>query len=119
MVQNYANGNGRQRNGQFSPGTSGNPGRRPSGTGDMRAAAQAYAGEALRTLAELLQSENQRLRVQAATALLDRGFGKPGTVDDDTSRVKPISQMSYEGAAEVLETTPDDLRRQLEQSGQY
>jgi len=114
MVHNPANGNGRQPNGQFQPGTSGNPGGRPAGAADMRAMAQAHAPEALRTLAELLQSENQRVRVQAATALLDRGFGKPGTAGDDSSRVKPLSQMSWDEAAEVLETTPEQLRQQLE-----
>jgi hypothetical protein len=116
MVQNGPNGNGRQPNGQFQPGTSGNPGGRPRDIADMRESAQTYAGKALDTLAELLDSDNQRVRVQAATAILDRAYGKPATNASEGPSVKPLSQMSYAEAAEVLEVTEADIRR-LVQAG--
>ncbi len=55
-------------------------------TADIREAAQEYTTEALGVLAEVMRSGQQpaAARVAAATALLDRGHGKPTqTVDVD------------------------------------
>jgi hypothetical protein len=67
----------RENNGPWQPGVSGNPGGRPKRHGevDIGAMARAYAPEALKTLVHCLRDE--RYKLAAAVALLDRGFGKP------------------------------------------
>lgn len=61
--------------GKFVKGQSGNPGGKPKGYGGLVAAARAHTEEAVRTLVESLR--DPKLRVQAAVALLDRGWGRP------------------------------------------
>jgi hypothetical protein len=63
------------RQGQFKPGQSGNPGGKPKGYAEMREAARAYTDEALETLVRNLKSKT--LGVQAAVAILNRGWGMP------------------------------------------
>jgi hypothetical protein len=59
----------------FMPGQSGNPGGRPTGVKDMTQLARAHTVDAIRALVAALQKPRER--VAAATALLDRGWGKP------------------------------------------
>lgn len=59
----------------FEKGKSGNPGGRPKGYAEFQAAARKHTKEALATLVEALGDE--KLCVQAAQAILDRGWGKP------------------------------------------
>lgn len=65
--------------GRWGPGQSGNPSGRPAGLADVRAAARAYTQEALDTLASVIRDAgaSPAARVAAATALLDRGWGRP------------------------------------------
>lgn len=66
------------RRGQFTPGQSGNPGGRPRLEGAIRELAQRAAPEALAELIRLSQeSKDDRVRVNAASAVLDRAVGKP------------------------------------------
>jgi hypothetical protein len=63
------------RPGTFRKGVSGNPGGRPKAALNVQELARAHTEDAIRALVAALQ--NPRERVQAATALLDRGWGKP------------------------------------------
>jgi hypothetical protein len=62
---------------QFRSGQSGNPGGRPKGERSVREIAQQHTAAAMETLVTVMQTGKNSERVQAAMALLDRGWGKP------------------------------------------
>lgn len=61
----------------FVKGQSGNPAGRRKEDYNLKMMARAHTESALKTLVEALTAENDRTRVAAAEALLDRGWGKP------------------------------------------
>lgn len=90
-------GSGRWQKGGASP----NPGGRPREVGDMRELAKAHSAEAIETLAEIMRDKDAppAARTAAATALLDRGFGRPATnVDAQLT----VSHSIESTAAQVL-----------------
>ena len=67
---------------RFKPGQSGNPAGRKKGnlntaTSGIRELARQYTDQAIFALVQALRSRSQLVRVKAAEALLDRGYGKP------------------------------------------
>jgi hypothetical protein len=64
---------------RFQPGKSGNPGGRPKNLADVQELARCYTKKAIETLAAIMQNEKTApaARVSAASAILDRGYGKP------------------------------------------
>jgi hypothetical protein len=59
-------------------GVSGNPGGRHKGVKEVKELAQAHAADAVRTLAEICKTgQSEAARVAAASAILDRAYGKP------------------------------------------
>jgi hypothetical protein len=66
----------RDQTGRWKPGVSPNPSGRPKTDLKIRDLARQHTEAALNTLVECLASPNDSVRVSAAQALLDRGYGK-------------------------------------------
>jgi len=80
-------------------GPSPNPGGRPRRhIGDLSREARRYASLALNTLVRICKEGAERNRLAAATALLDRGYGRPVQAIDMLTVGKKLSEM-----------TPDEL----------
>ena len=69
----------RDKSGRFQPGMTGNPGGRPKLADEVKQAARAHTTKAIEVLASIMNSvkANPNARINAACALLDRGWGKP------------------------------------------
>ena len=71
-------------------GQSGNPSGRAKGYAEIEALARSHAPAAVAALVEAMA--DPRFRVQAATALLDRGFGRPAqTLTHENPDGTPLS----------------------------
>ena len=65
-------------NGQFRPGASGNPGGRPGALSDVRELAREHTPAAVAKLAHIMEKgKSEQACIAAASALLDRGWGRP------------------------------------------
>jgi hypothetical protein len=62
---------------KWKPGQSGNPTGRAKADVDIAALARQYGPACIEVCAKLLSHKEPKWRLAAATALLDRGFGKP------------------------------------------
>jgi hypothetical protein len=84
--------------GKFIKGKSGNDGGRPKMEVRVRELAQKHSPAAIKRLAELMYSENERVAVAACDALLDRGIGKPRQaveISTDPERPPPQFGISF------------------------
>jgi hypothetical protein len=88
---------------KFRPGQSGNPGGRPKVLGEIQELARGYTKKAIETLAAIMQNEktSPSARVAAASAILDRGYGKPqstfaGSSEEDSLTLEDLIHMSYQ-----------------------
>ena len=69
----------RDNPGQWKPGVSGNKNGRPKIVGEVMELARKWTVQAIATLAEIMQdaASPKAARVAAASAILDRGYGRP------------------------------------------
>lgn len=92
-----------------SPGRGSKPGERRGGrvkgtpnhcTRTLRELARDYTAEALEALVAVLRDgESETARIQAANAILDRGYGKPTTTigDEDGNPAKIVHEIILRG----------------------
>lgn len=87
--------------GGFQKGQTGNPsGRGRRQIGDLSREARRYAALALDTLVKICRSgDNERNRLAAANALLDRGFGRPVQAIDFITAGKKLSELTADELA--------------------
>ena len=72
--------------GRWVPGTSGNAGGRPKPPDGLRARLAELSPRAVERLGELLDSGDERVRLEAVKAILDRHLGRPAIQADLTVR---------------------------------
>lgn len=93
---------------QRTPGAKGGPrpgagrkkGEPNKATATLKELARQYTAEAIEALIEVVRTETGSARVQAANAILDRGYGKPSQVlsgDENGGAVNLIHKIVLEG----------------------
>ena len=76
----------RDDRGHWLPGRSANPGGRPGVPEVIKATLRELSPRAAQRLGELLDSEDERIQLEAAKAILDRHLGRPAIQADLTLR---------------------------------
>jgi hypothetical protein len=89
----------------FVPGRSGNPGGQPKGMAEVRAAARSHTALAMATLARCCTAPDAAwaAKVAAATALLDRGWGRPAQ-PVDLNNQRPLAALPVERLLAALDS---------------
>ena len=76
----------RDERGHWLPGRSANPGGRPGVPDVIKATLRELSPRAVERLGELLDSDDERIQLEAAKAILDRHLGRPAIQADLTVR---------------------------------
>ena len=76
----------RDERGHWLPGRSANPGGRPGIPDVIKATLRELSPRAVERLGELLDSDDERIQLEAAKAILDRHLGRPAIQADVTVR---------------------------------
>jgi hypothetical protein len=89
---------------RFQPGHSGNPRGRPKRDLELAELARVYTADAIETLVSLMLDSGAppSTRVAAATAILDRGWGRPPQAFDVTQRLSLADE--FEGFMRALKS---------------
>jgi hypothetical protein len=100
----------------FEKGKSGNPGGRPKVALEIRELAQENSPRALRKLAALIDSEDERVAMSAAEAILDRAIGKPiqatAQVDSEGNDIAQVEMTKNELVRRIVYLFNDAIKRQ-------
>src|SRR5215217_1094619 len=92
----------RGERGKWLPGQSPNPGGRPKNVTDIRELAREHTATAIAALLEIAENGKQEAaRVSAASAILDRAWGKPTTVLAGDDSLPSIGLTFEDKAAEI------------------
>ncbi len=120
---------GGPRSTSFRPGVSGNPGGRPKkaatvearkAIADLRVLARSVAPDAIQALVDVMSNPKSppAARVRAATAILDRGYGRPGQevkVSAETAFASyDLTRLSDQELAEMMRILSIAKRSELE-----
>ena len=110
------------RSTSWEPGRSGNPSGRAKTEIDIAAMARVHGPRCIKVVVDLLSSEDEKMRLSAAIALLDRGFGRPkqemdinsnSTIELHLVAARAISATLIEQQStptiETIESTSTDL----------
>jgi hypothetical protein len=76
----------RDERGHWLPGRSANPGGRPGVPEVIKATLRELSPRAVERLGQLLDSDDERIRLEAAKAILDRHLGRPAIQADISLR---------------------------------
>ena len=102
-------------NGQFRPGASGNPGGRPAALSDLRELAREHTPAAVAKLAHIMEKgKSEQACIAAASALLDRGWGKPTQPLSGDKDAPPIG-LSIEDQQREISERHERSRRLLDE----
>ena len=91
-------------------GKSGNPGGRPKELAGIQELARKHAPEAIKTLVRVAaKGKSESAQVAAASALLDRGFGKPPQFNTgDNAAFRKAIEMSDNELASIASGSGED-----------
>jgi hypothetical protein len=93
-------------NGRFQKGKSGNPGGRPKAAHSIQELARKHAPEAIKTLADIAKKGTPGARVSAASALLDRAYGRPAQFSTgDAAAFRQAVEMTDDELAAIAART--------------
>src|SRR5262245_40602334 len=102
--------------GQFLPGTTGNAGGRPKPPEGLRTRLAELSPRAIERLGELLDSDDERVRLEAARTILDRHLGRPPIQADinlrrgvDDQHIAALLETARRRAREPITLEDDDV----------
>ena len=106
----------RNERGHWLPGRSANPGGRPGIPDVIKATLRELSPRAVERLGELLDSEDERIRLEAAKAILDRHLGRPAIQADltlkggaSTEHLQALIKMARKRRAEPIDLDEHDV----------
>ncbi len=105
----------RDINGKFLPGNNANPSGRPKQNPEAKKILKAAVPDAARALVELLNSKNEKIKLQAAQAILDRTQGKPEIMSkvevknlDNPYDLEKLNKEQLQSLEQILLTASND-----------